>query len=515
MEATKLFTVLFAALFLSLALVSAVTFSQGIDSQNNIATGIVSPTSTIPTSPMSLFDGNVLFASVLGNNVLNLFAAIDYTKLQAGKDYSTSIIVTNGITNATIPVSVIKNFCTNGENASDIVITGIDANKDFDSWNPLDDITLTVTVENNNESKQKIEVEVSLYSIVDNTLVKIDGSDKKFTSTYSIADGEDHDFDLNFKISPKLEEGDYRLLVKAYKSGSETTKCTGKSAQFSDSYYQDIRVDYDSKELLIDNSVGPTSLTCGQTDYLSFDFYNLAYGDDETFRVKLVSVDKNLGIDVTSENFKLDNGKMKSFQLPITIPNKVLSGTQYDLKLVLEYNYQEDSDTFSESNTDYNYILNVGACEALTRNATITATLSDSTPKAVVGSQTIIETTVTNTGKTATTYTIEVTGNSAWSKATVDPSTSFTLNAGESKDVKVYLDVTDTATTGDKEFTIKANYGTGAIEQKVKLTVEKGFTAQALVNHFKTNWYIYAIVLVNLVLIIAIILVVKSLVKKN
>ena len=67
---------------------------------------------------------------------------------------------------------------------------------------------------------------------------------------------------------------------------------------------------------------------------------------------------------------------------------------------------------------------------------------------------------------------------------------------------------------GDKEFTIKATYGEQVTEQKVALAIEKrAVTQDLIINHLKENWFIYVIAAINIILIIAIIAVVRSMMK--
>ena len=95
---------------------------------------------------------------------------------------------------------------------------------------------------------------------------------------------------------------------------------------------------------------------------------------------------------------------------------------------------------------------------------------------------------------------------------------SITLNPGESRDINLVLTVNKDA-QGDNELTIRATSdGQVIAEQRISLLVGKasGITGDAqlgpFVNHLRNNWFIYLIVLVNVVLIIAIILVIRSMV---
>ena len=65
-----------------------------------------------------------------------------------------------------------------------------------------------------------------------------------------------------------------------------------------------------------------------------------------------------------------------------------------------------------------------------------------------------------------------------------------------------------------KNFEIKASYDDQITEQGIALAIQEkqDIGADKIVEHLKTNWFIYAIVIVNLILIIAIISVVKRMV---
>ena len=111
------------------------------------------------------------------------------------------------------------------------------------------------------------------------------------------------------------------------------------------------------------------------------------------------------------------------------------------------------------------------------------------------------------------TYTVSVFGNSAWSSLdSIDPQV-VTLEAGESKEVSIALEIDEDA-SGDKELTIKASSSNNEVEQKVALSIESDEAEfDAFSGHVRKNWFIYVIVLVNIILIIAIILVIRSMVR--
>jgi len=104
-------------------------------------------------------------------------------------------------------------------------------------------------------------------------------------------------------------------------------------------------------------------------------------------------------------------------------------------------------------------------------------------------------------------------GNSAWSNlASIDPQLVI-LEAGASKEVIITLNI-DADAEGDKEFTIRATSDNKETEQRVALTIgTEEPQMDAFSSHIRKNWFIYVIVLINIILIIAIILVIRGMVR--
>jgi uncharacterized membrane protein len=442
---------------------------------------------------------NDLDNSTTSSVSLGLTSTIDYTKLTLGKVYSGNILVkntNNASDNQSIPVSFTKSFCSSGENGS-ITIKSIDDDADFE-WKPLDDISIEVDVKNDYNSNEKITVELSLYSTADNEFVEFDGNDDVLEETIRINDGDTETYTFDFKVTPELAEGKYRLYVKAYLDSDEDAGC---SAKIGSSLFEDVTIDYDDEEVILDNIDASLTSSCGFVDRVTMDVYNLDYGDDEDFRVNIYN--KELGIDMNSDTFSLDNGDSQQvgfdYKVPASVPEKV-----YKVLARVEYNYRSSSDTFGDETKDYYFNLKVENCNQA--SGTITAELSEDTPNAVIGGQVIVEATIKNTGSETAAYAMEVSGNSLWSQvAEIDPKT-FSLNAGESKKVKIYLNIDSEAEAGDKEFTIRATYNGVSTEQKVLLTLEEGFNSSKLANHLKAYWFLYVIGLITLILLVIVII---------
>ena len=81
--------------------------------------------------------------------------------------------------------------------------------------------------------------------------------------------------------------------------------------------------------------------------------------------------------------------------------------------------------------------------------------------------------------------------------------------------MQISLDVDSSTDEGDREFTIKATSGSRATEQKAIIALEGRLGASAIINHLKSNWIIYTVVIVDLILILIIIFAVRRMVGKR
>ena len=444
---------------------------------------------------------------------------------------------TNGSVSSTqnTTLTFIKTLCSNGTfNASsldfEVDVTNLGEGEDS-SWKLLDDVEVEVTLDNNkNVDLSSVYFQLGLVKVNSGTNVAEDliwsSEDEDKIKVGDIDSEDDTSHIFQFKVPNTLDDGDYLLMVRAY------TKDNGvciDSATGLDGTYLSLakaitveRESDDSRQIVIDDiSFNSDTTTCGGEAIVSAKAYNIGTESQDAIKVYIVNKELGLKLEKLITKFHTSDDP-KDLEFVFTVP-KNATAKSYILNFYSLYNYDksdDDNKVYPDSSFDdvsetftANLIVS-GACESA-RNAQITAQLNTETPKAVIGNQVIIEATIKNTGTSSASYIVSVDGNSAWSTLVqTDPQGSFTLAAGESKLVSLYLDIKSSATEGNKELTIKATSGTATNEQKISLNLEKGFSSQALINHFKNNWIIYAIVLVNLILIIAIILAVRSILRK-
>lgn len=511
-----LLTALLAFVFLA-SMVSATDFSLGTSSitltksspSANFTITALNYTDFTITAPIIKDDnGNNMVINLVGNTINTNFTTImvsaspNYDALSLGKSYSGSISVVdanNASFSHPVTLSIEKDYCDFGQNGSSIEITSIDDNKDFD-WNPLDNVTIEVEVKNKATVKQKVTVEISLYSPSEDKFEKIDGSKTYIKQSMKISDEDSETYKFNFKVSPKFgEHTDYKMFVKAYLDSDEASLCTSKVEK-------SVSVDYGDDEILIDNIQKTDVLSCGQTDRISFDLYNLNYGDNEDFRVRLFN--NELGISEYSSRFNLDNGDSQNVAFDLAIPSDV-SNKEYDMVLDVQYDYSESSDTFSKSDSNFGFNIKVNNCNKLSVVLDDSQFKSLNADKAVVkaGSEVTYQIPIRNAGTSSETYTLSIVGNS-WS--TSAPKT-ITVGPGEALTTSLTLNVNEDAPAGDQTFTIRIASGALYKDIPVAIKVGSGTSSNIIFNNIKSNWFIYLIILINIVLIVAIIVAIMRL----
>lgn len=543
MKIQKLLLVLFASFLLSLAFVSAAGVTLSTNPSSLILTNGASGTVNVSSNDLvniTASDYTNLTVSSGANGVnSHVFTITPTMTLSAGQIVTRTINFTvMNATNLSDKSSVLytvtlKNSSSplcSGVNPGALKVSNIDVNtedgfgSDEDYWYPLDQVSIDFDVESPNYDIKDIEVTACLWDVSASECIIDEGDMDVSDDNFDLDENDDTTITLTFQVDPDtLKEGntDYVLYISA--SGKINSDDSNDNLDTCASDSQDkIEIRTDEQFVVASNIEVSEPVTCNSAFDLSFDLWNIGDEDLDSDEVFVLISSSELGI---NQVVQLEKGidAMESVQISESLKiTRDVSTKTYSLTIeAYDDEHIGEKDIYQNAEDDdasWSVPVDVTSCSGSATGTAVNITnveLSDETPNAVIGSQLIVEATIKNTGSVAATYTIDVAGNSQWSNvATIDPKT-VTLNAGESKKVSVYLDLDNSATTGEKVFTIKASSGTVSTEQQVKVILEKGITSSAIINHFKTNWVIYTIVLINLILIIAIILVVKSIVSSK
>ena len=524
---------------------SKLVYNQPTNSLNAVLSSLITGTSYNITTPTITQSNNVpikftITGSEVAGNILTTSSAtstitiatnVDYTQLKLGNSYTGNIVLRQqspGTDIITIPVEFVSSFCSNGEKGTNLEITDFKLNNndgDDDEWSPLDEIEITVEVSNNGNDKVKdVIVELGLFNSKGKNVIKdMDDLEDRKIKLGSIKDDDEDTVLFKFKVPADFEEDNYKLVVKAYSDDlNEENECTSKVSDFdANDYYESIdgvREEDEEKHIIFSNiNVSPNPVQCGEKVQVTGEIFNIGDEDyEDQVRVTLFSEVLKLNIEkIVREDFNQGDSKLVEFEFDV--PEGVAEKL-YNLEFRTYYDYDKDIDKYDITSDDkfVGSIKVAGNCNVQNSNVVITANLNGETPEVVAGKKIIIDAKLRNTGDIPTTYVLSVLGNSGWSSLSSIEPQSVALNPGESKDVSIALTINENA-SGDNELTIRAVHNEKVTEQKVVLTVNESDQKTAtdltpFLDHVKNNWFIYLIVIVNIVLIIAIILVIRSMV---
>lgn len=490
--------------------------------------------------PISFFHtGNV--TGITSPQVITVNAGVDYSELSSGKTYSGNIIVTNAANSQdtiTIPVSFVSSFCKAGEQGDDLEITEVridNSDGADDEWSPLDDITIRVEASNNgNEKVKNVYIELGLFNEKGKNIInKMDNFDSSRIKLGNIKDGDQDSSEYTFTVPSDFEAENYRLVVKAYGDDiGESKLCVSQSSDLDSDFYQSIsgeRETDEKKQVIFTNiKVTPSPAQCGDKIQITGEVANIGDEDySDQVKVNLYNADLSLNIDQIARG-DLDQGDSRVVDFEFDMPRNAVEKS-YVIDFRTFYDYDDNDETYGfQSDERFTQSVrvegncNTGSTTEEESNVVINAQLNEETPQAIAGKQVVIDATIRNTGSVDSTYAISVVGNEDWSQlVSIDPQ-GVKVAPGQSKTVTIILSVNPTVVEGEKDFLIRTSFGGRSKDQRVSMLVtnnEGTSTGESqldpLVNHLRTNWFIYLIILVNVILIVAIILVIRSMVSPS
>ncbi|MBT3642634.1 putative S-layer protein [archaeon] len=323
---------------------------------------------------------------------------------------------------------------------------------DDEEWEPLDEIEIEVEIENTHSTEDVRDVLVQIM------ILDSDGND--ITNDFDIDDEEidlgrirDDDSEIATfvidEIPADIEDGTYRIYIKAFSENHEDSECVSLSNDFDNGAnidnYHEVEISREEDEGVIVKSSDLEDIittTCGAQVSLNFPVYNIGIDKEENVLVSIYNHDLNILESVSIGSIK--EGKKKTATLIFEIPEKATKNN-YKLSVVNYYLYDDDKDSEelnylhydanSEDDLDRNmdFTLQVIGCSAL--EPSVNAVLDS---EALVGEELIITTTITNNGEEAD-YVLSLEGLSSWADVVSVTPQTFSLEEGESKEVTVVL----------------------------------------------------------------------------
>lgn len=531
-------------------LVSSATMTQTSNSSTITVTndGNVALTNVALTSTgdfnVSLSSPTIASLAAGANSTITVTRTTALSSLAIGTN-TVALNATSGTTTAAGTLTLEKSFCELGP----VNDTKLDFNVDIknngqgedDNWLPLDEIEVEVELKNDlGQDADGDDIDLSDITFVLGLFKKGTSSDVAADMIWlsdnedefefgDINEGDDGKHVFSFKVDPaQIDGGDYYLVVKAFPSGDEDQYCVDYSSDLtsfgSKNYYAEIKVDGESdkdKMVVIDETSFPaiTEVACGEQASLTADVWNIGSTDfADQFMVTLSN--KDLGVDLRAEVPEdLDAGDNAEVSFPFNIPSDAEEKT-YTLEMRTYYDYDAEQGTY-ETDYDKRSDDTFNAFYKVAGNCLVSQPASVDKTKVIVeggkaGQDLVIKIPVKNTGTKTADYVVNPTKYSEWaSSAKVDTQT-FTLAAGESKEVAITLDVKPSA-SGEKNFDVEISSGDKLVStQPVSVEIEPGFSLAGITGNVISGdkGYLWGFVALNVILIVAIILVVVRFMRK-
>jgi len=408
-----------------------------------------------------------------------------------------------------------NNFCEYNNEKDDLEVSiedvSVEGFGDEDEWYLKDEIEVEIKVDNKGDwDLDNIEIEWELYSdgesIDDGKATEID-----------LKDGDDETIYFTIKLDENIDDfgSDATLYVRATgEIDSDDENYDEKNTCASDDKVYDIAKDdfVIVDNIKIDNvkalRKAYNDLSCDSEYTVSFEAWNIGDSDEDDVYVEVYS--KELEIYEKFEMVEIEAfDSSQVFEFDFEVPEDLEDGI-YTLEFEV---FDEDGDIYENGNDDESRVNirfeNQDSC--LVVEPTITATLDSEA--AVEGKEMIVKISVRNDDVQSRMFTINPEGYQEWAKLKEVSTETFELESGMSEEITATFEIKRDM-EGEKEFKFNV-FSDGKLisTQPMAVTVE---AKQGLSDLFDgIDWKIVGIVFINLALVIAIIIVVRKILKKK
>jgi len=456
------------------------------DGSSTAVTEIITATISFSASQTGTITGNI--------NVGNTADATDET-------LAFSVPLTASTSNTPSDITACSTT-TDHDGDLDLRIRDINTIKGFGDddnfWYPLDEVEVEIKVENNGDDKIKnIEVEWGLYDVTNDDWV-IDDKENDF----SLKSGKDNTLTIKFKLEQvnDFQENDYVFYVWA---NGEVNDANNTNVCDYDS--QDpMEITNDDDFVILYDIQSPETASCGSEIQITADVMNL--GDTQQDEVSVVISNTELGINKVIDIGDINDFDSEILDTFIEIPSDAEEKTYFLIARVYDDNHDIYETSENNDKSEFSISLKINSC-SVSSSALISASL-ESGGKA--GENLVVKATITNSGTSSATYTINAAGYAEWaSSASIDQSI-FTLDKGNSKEILITLAVNKDA-VGQKQFNIEVISGNKLVAtQPVQVEIQKtssgfaGITGNVFADG---NKYLWGIGILNVILIVFIIIV--------
>src|SRR3990172_3596109 len=372
-----------------------------------------------------------------------------------------------------------------------------------DEWFPFEEIEVDMEVENEGDDDiDDISVEWGIWDTEQNQWVidldeedeinLKDGDEETLTITFNIDDDMDVDLD-------EVGDGDhYRFYVVATGTVDNST-----SPETCASDFETASIVIESDFVILDNFNVPETVQCGETVTITADAWNI--GDNDQDEVSVFVTNNELGVREDIAVGDIDAFDRQQVSLTFSVPSDAEEKTH---RLSFEV-FDEDNDLyendFDDDPAEFSVPLQVsGGCGAAAGEGEVSV-VANIVSGGREGQELVVRATVTNTGDSQQTYSLNAAGFEDWASSFSLDTNSLTLGAGESGTVLVTLDVNDGA-AGSRTFFLELVSEGQLVRQPVTVSISgRGAGITGLIT--EGNWYLWGIGLLNIILVVVIIVV--------
>jgi len=384
---------------------------------------------------------------------------------------------------------------------------------DDNSWFPFENIEAQIEVKNYGiYDTSDVEVSWGLWNEDAGQWVIEPDAEKSFKLDH----GDTESLTVNFQLDDNMDmdlsdlgDGD-TLRFYVYLSDGVIDDRDAPSGIDGESFCEydnsDAEMVIERDFVVINDLTLPDTIQCDSTVQISGTAWNV--GDRDQNDVSMIVSNSQLGLSKVFSIGDIDSLDNAEFNFNLLINESTQAGTYY-LKFVM---VDEDGSVFQDDFNDDESFLNfplvvTGDCSV--PNVAVSASLQSG---GQAGKPLVVKATIVNSGTKTATYTLNAAGYASWADSVQLDQTLLTLNAGETKDVLITLNVKSDA-SGDELFNLEVlSNGKLVANQPVSVSVEKRSGLTNFIN--KDNWKIWGIGLLNLILVIIIIVVAVRIARK-
>jgi len=400
-------------------------------------------------------------------------------------------------------------YCTE-ESSNNLDITIEDVNTisgfgdDEDFWYPGDEVEIDINVEYNGGNRDEFqdgEVNWVLYSESGEEIMDGDENLK------DLEDGDDETVTITIKLDPKdLDVNTDRYTLYVSVTGTE---------DFDDNSEEDIDIcasDSESYDINIDNNFvvldnieyNPDPVSCGGEVIVTADVWNVGSDDQDDVMVRIF-IEDGITFNQEVEMGDMDAFDREKLEFRFDVPTNAEDKT-YHLRLWV---YDDDNDVFQNDEDDYAkydipFVVS-GGCKVIPE-VLITAFL-ESGGKA--GDEAVVKATITNSGDNLGTFKLTVSEYESFAKSAELSQETLAIEAGQSKEVLITLDVNKDASGEDSFSLAVSSDGEVLARQPITITItpRTGGITGGVIGLNSDNWYLWGIGALNVILVIIIIVV--------